>query len=617
MAVEKGALNKFDVVPTHLAVKAMRDNGYQNAAYALSELLDNAIQAGAKSIELLCSETEEQLPTRRRNRIKQVAVLDDGCGMSEATLRMALQFGNGTHLDDRSGIGRFGMGLPNSSISQCRRVDVWSWRDGVDSAVHSYLDIGEIERGDMTEVPQPKPLELPKFWRNVGTRFGKSGTLVVWSELDRCYWKTAKAIIDNSELLIGRMYRRFIDEGKCTIRLVQVLENDWTQIIERLAVANDPMYLMSHTSCPKPWNDQPMFRRYGEVFEVYTDVSFNGSNHRVTTRFSFAKEEARPSDNSGSTPHGQHARKNIGVSIMRAGRELELSRAWDIEYDPRERWWGVEVEFPPTLDEIFGVSNNKQSASYLSKAGEVSIEELLKSKTMHQLKEELQEEGDPLGPALEISSIIDRNLKQIRSLLKTQSKGNRRIDAKRHSEIDSPEQKGTAAIRKRQEDGFLGASDAAEESLTAEERVTEIKDSLVEGGLSSNKAEELAASTVSSSLKYVFHETDLESSAFFSVRLKGGAILITLNTAHPAYAHLLEVKRLPEDLNLETLSDIGELKAIIFDQQRQLVNTTKGLRLLLEAWARYEDEQPEGPRRTAVQDTRSEWGKVARQFLSE
>jgi len=38
---------------------------------------------------------------------------------------------------------------------------------------------------------------------------------------------------------------------------------------------------------------------------------------------------------------------------VRAGRELDLDQAWVIKYDPVERWWGVEVEFPPALDEQF------------------------------------------------------------------------------------------------------------------------------------------------------------------------------------------------------------------------------------------------------------------------
>jgi sensor histidine kinase regulating citrate/malate metabolism len=138
-------MTQRDIVPTHLVVKAMRDSGYKNAAYAIAELMDNSIQAGATNVELLCGERVERLTQRTRSRIKEIAVLDNGCGMDAETLQMALQFGNGTRLGDFSGIGRFGMGLPNSSILQARRVDVWSWQDGPNKAIHTYLDIDEIE----------------------------------------------------------------------------------------------------------------------------------------------------------------------------------------------------------------------------------------------------------------------------------------------------------------------------------------------------------------------------------------------------------------------------------------------------------------------------------------
>ena len=87
--------------------------------------------------------------------------------MNVAELRRALQFGNGGRLNDRSGIGRFGMGLPNSSISQARRVDVWSWQDGKANAIHSYLDVSEIEDGRLQNVQSP-----------VRARFRLSGSAV-------------------------------------------------------------------------------------------------------------------------------------------------------------------------------------------------------------------------------------------------------------------------------------------------------------------------------------------------------------------------------------------------------------------------------------------------------
>ena len=241
--MEQPGQGRFDLVPTNLAITAMRDNGYKNTAYALAELIDNSIQAGASRVEVLCSEREEQLTHRRRRRIDEIAVVDNGCGMDLSALRMALQFGNGSRLDDRSGMGRFGMGLPNSSISQCRRVDVWTWQAGVDNALHTFIDLDEIDKGGGDQVPLPTIRPIPSPWLStVDFASEQSGTMVIWSRLDKCAWKTAKAVIENSEFLVGRMYRRFIDQGRARIRMAAFLKSRPSVVsIDKPVEVNDPI----------------------------------------------------------------------------------------------------------------------------------------------------------------------------------------------------------------------------------------------------------------------------------------------------------------------------------------------------------------------------------------
>jgi len=55
----------------------------------------------------------------------------------------------------------------------------------------------------------------------------------------------------------------------------------------------------------------------------------------------------------------------------------------------------------------------------------------------------------------------------------------------------------------------------------------------------------------------------------------------------------------------------GDLEAL----KQRLANAHDGLKLLLMAWARYEDEQPDGLRRIRVQESRTDWGTIARKFL--
>ena len=598
-------MSKVDIVPAHLAVKAMRDNGYKNAAYALAELMDNSIQAGARRVELLCVQRTEFVEQRTRQRIERIAVLDNGSGMNAEVLRMALQFGNGTNLapEEQIGMGKFGMGLPASSVSQAKRVDVWSWQNGFESALHTYLDIDEIVSGRLDEVPEPVAKEIPSDWLGWSTSYGQCGTLVVWSKIDRCIWRTGRAIIENSEALIGRMYRKFLDSNQAEIRLACIESESLTYSIDKLARPNDPLYLMTGTTTPAPYDEQPMFEPYptADSYETRLPIRHDGQTHYVYVRCSMAKKSAREGGTAGHREYGAHAARNIGVSVLRAGRELELDPAWAMS-DPRERWWGVEVEFPPSLDEVFGVTNNKQHARNFSETATLDIRDMLKEgRTISALKEEMLKDGDAHAHLLEISHLLKSNIKQMRELVDQQMKNQRSREARHDVNALQAEKEATDKTRERQAEGKQGESDA-DEDMPAEVRRSDIEAVLTQQGLNEADASELADRAVTDSLKYLFAEASLDSPAFFSVQPRGGALIVTLNTRHPAYSRLVDVlERDQADQSAETLKE-------------RLNNALDGLKLLLMAWARYEDEQ-DTIGREAAQDARVDWGRIARRFL--
>jgi len=222
--------------------------------------------------------------------------------------------------------------------------------------------------------------------------------------------------------------------------------------------------------------------------------------------------------------------------------------------------------------------------------------------TISELKAEMQDEEDPRGPLLDIAQKITNQLKLIRRLIQVQTKGTR--SASRHENLQA-EQKATEETKSRQEEGFEGRSDE-DEDLPKNERREAIESGLVDEGFSPSIAAELAAKTLDTGLKYLWTTKDLETPAFFSVKPKGGEIIIILNFSHPAYRNLVEIL----DDNLEGIDDVELLK-------ERLDRARKGLKLLLMAWARYEDEQPDGSRRDNAQDCRTDWGRIARDFLRD
>ena len=364
--------NEQKIFPIELVLDSMTDSGYKDAAHAIAELIDNSIQAGEDlesiNVELLCLEEKTIGTDRSVSKIHKIAVYDNGIGMSQDTLKSALAFGQGSRKSAKKGIGKFGMGLPNASISQCDFVEVYSWQNN--KIYKSYLNLHElIESGKDTLAPPVEVDEIPKEWLSkISSPIRSTGTLVIWNELERLKWKRHKTFFANTEFIVGRMYRYFINDGKCKIRMAAYQGKD--NVYETYVSPNDPLYLMDKTCAPKPLDNGEQFvaiPKDGDEIKVY----YEGKEHKVRVVFSHIlpdfrknyKEDYPKAQNAGSSLAGQHCAKNMGISVVRAGRELELNTSFNISYNTLERWWGAEIHFEPALDKVFGVTNNKQAAT--------------------------------------------------------------------------------------------------------------------------------------------------------------------------------------------------------------------------------------------------------------
>src|SRR5215470_7760664 len=105
--------NDRSIVSLDHFIQATRDSGYKGTATALAELIDNAYEAGATDVDIHIARSSGDQFT--------IAVNDNGRGMPPTVLQLALQFGGSTRFNSRKGTGRYGMGLPNSSLSSARR----------------------------------------------------------------------------------------------------------------------------------------------------------------------------------------------------------------------------------------------------------------------------------------------------------------------------------------------------------------------------------------------------------------------------------------------------------------------------------------------------------------
>ncbi len=156
-----------------MLIESMRDLGY-SLETALADIIDNSIAANADSIDIFADPSDET---------PRIAIVDNGCGMTEAELLDAMRAGSQNPLSSRKAndLGRFGLGLKTASFSQCRRLSVITRRDDKMSA--AIWDLDHVAKTDRWEVLMPSdPSALPLASRLIG-----NGTIVIWEQMDRLH----------------------------------------------------------------------------------------------------------------------------------------------------------------------------------------------------------------------------------------------------------------------------------------------------------------------------------------------------------------------------------------------------------------------------------------------
>jgi hypothetical protein len=352
-------------------VDSLRDNGYRDTAMALSELLDNSIQANADKIEIILMERLSSTG-RREWLVNEIFVIDNGYGMDGKTLETSLRFGGGTKHGASKGLGKFGMGLPNSSASQCSRFEVYSWRENT-NILYNYFDFKEIKDKKSEYLPEVIASDLPSHIRGITHPKFSTGTIVRWVNCDRLILRRANKLVQHIAWPLGRIFRYFINDRKVEIK-IRVFQDNGSSYSENFSLgenlkAVDPLFLMTNTKLPIPFNEQASNVPWQEGVYLFPDPNGDKENKElfkvigdsIKIKFSIAKLETKR--HGGHSDIGNIYRQFMGISVLRAGREIKLSDFGFISElgDPLNRWWSVELSFEPNFDIYFGLDNTKQN----------------------------------------------------------------------------------------------------------------------------------------------------------------------------------------------------------------------------------------------------------------
>ncbi|MCA1579157.1 MAG: ATP-binding protein [Acidobacteria bacterium] len=354
----KASAEQVPLIKVDTALLSLRASNFDTPA-AVGEPIDNSIQANAHNIRIRLLEGERRVGKRQKSTpiVNQIAFADDGDGMDEKTLQNALVLGYSTRYNNRSGMGRFGVGATLAGISQAQHLGIYTRATNQGSYLYTYIDLEDIATGKQTAMPKPEARDIPKEFSDLMSN--GSGTLVVWSKCDRLVQGDDGTVHDLNEVRsdlvewIARTYRYFLDGG---LRI---------ELDGKPVEPHDPLYLMT---IPRFQDDPKAEILIDDKFE-WTIPSDPSRTSIVRVRMTLLPKEWRLLRGWGNPTNSQtrerKIHKNEGISILRAKREIFygiLPKFYPSAVQDIDRWHGIEIMFEPELDECFRVRNVKKGA---------------------------------------------------------------------------------------------------------------------------------------------------------------------------------------------------------------------------------------------------------------
>ena len=375
---------RFPLFNAKTAIEAMRSGAYLDTAEAARGIIDNAIDAGAGRIDVA-------LHSDSRGAVSDMAFIDDGSGMTPEMARYALIWGGGTRGPGAPAIGRFGVGLPNSSINQTRLTRVYTRTDASQPFTRVMLNLDQIAEWGVREVEPGVPAEPPDWIRDYIDRneLGLAhGTIVVWERPDRLSPASATALRDRlardfavtyRDLLLGPPLLNVVIDGERVeavdpLFLTPGARGYLAPFMDTGAAEGGGARIIHDITIPvrSTFDDEtgkPRIERLNSLEQVGEDSPATLAVGAIRVKvarlpYGFAMEGG-----DGDIPNWRlEVRKaHRGMAFVRSNREIVRLVAF-----PRDigRWpilqtyayhWGIEVRFPPALDDVFGITHDKRS----------------------------------------------------------------------------------------------------------------------------------------------------------------------------------------------------------------------------------------------------------------
>lgn len=596
------------IFPPSLVLRALKSGPYKNTAHAVAELVDNSVDAKAKQvgIALLVDQDNGQLHT--------IAVLDDGTGMSAEELRKSVQYGCSLlkSSDDgkRKPLGKYGVGLVAASFSQCSDLQVYSWQKGEPAngkALATTIRLpskSDKQHEIKNELPTPEMKQLPP-WASRAFRGMPSplsvmptGTLVVWTRVEP-HWKKPETLRKNLSNLCGRIYRELLPTKlNISISIFNIKDKDSTAD-SKIVQPIDPLFL-------RTWDDPaftpPDFFKDNTLFVPHTGHSGDSGKNQlgdyeaqlyevkirgevkgaylIMASYRNPKVGDDPAlkeyDDPGDAPYGKLAKKLQGVSIMRSGREIALDPNWLRVSQSLDRWLSVSVDFDPDLDDVFGVSSDKQNANRLASYASMNWEEI---KNMIRSLEKEDDRDERALACLRVAGKIKELLREMSQIVKRQRKGSR---TSKDNETQDPSKATDSELRQTGDKLSSGPNEVPYDKVNPKddpEGTTRVYEGSTSDGVPAEHARPAIVMEKNLKIDAVMDEHS-STPMIFRVSQAPGHLLVHLTARHPLSSVLSQLltpsDELPEGAEPPTIRHaVRVLRSLLFSYARAQVEAAQ------------------------------------------
>jgi hypothetical protein len=201
-------------------IHALRDIGY-SLETAIADIVDNSISANASEINIYINFNFDN---------SYIAIIDNGTGMNEVSLKNAMKIGSCNPINVRStnDLGRFGLGLKTASFSQASKLTVATKENN-----NTYARCWDLDYISKTEEWQLEILNNKLNKISELHKLSQNGTLVLWEKLDKLietnhkrktediFWEK----IDSAREYLGLVFHRYLT-GETGLKKISININD-------------------------------------------------------------------------------------------------------------------------------------------------------------------------------------------------------------------------------------------------------------------------------------------------------------------------------------------------------------------------------------------------------